>query len=263
MIEAGPNAVASVLDALPLGIVALDASDCVCWPNHAVCALLARGRDELLGASASTLFPDGELRLPAEGGRPARRFELQRRRADVMPPGWSEIVCLIESAAANVARPRADVVVLGSDLGRVDAVTGVMTRKALLADLAAQVSRTRRYGNPLSVLRLGMDARDELSLTSARRLVAQSLRGCLRWVDLVGILSPEVYLVILPETRMTSARKLSDKLRAEILRQLELAGCGADVSIDFTLAEWTPGDDAASLIERAARKMRQPTSAAL
>lgn len=134
-----------------------------------------------------------------------------------------------------------------------DALTGLPNERATSQALNQQVSRSRRYDNPLSVLlvRLAPPARGEHSDATIQSL-ARLLRDRLRWVDQLGRWREDAFLAVLPETGETDARALADKIHAA----LEEVTAGGDhplsgVALSYGLACWTKGDDARTLLRRA------------
>lgn len=242
---ADATAFVAVLEALPVGVVALDAEARVLWANAKACELTGRRADSLLGLRRQALT-DG-LGTDAQGGR---KVIWLGRTLDGGPAGWSEVGCLLEAENVRVAPLVAELSAVFGE-GRTDAVTGLLSRKAMLAELAAQVSRSRRYGNPLGIIRLNVAFPAGEDIRASRRVVAQALKGCLRWVDYVGAWSETEFLLILPETRIAPARKLALKVTAEVSRQLAAAGRGV-APVIASVAEWQRGEDAAALLDRAA-----------
>ncbi len=146
-----------------------------------------------------------------------------------------------------------------------DNLTGLPNRMALLQGLEPLISRSRRYNNPLSIVRLKLEHPDKLDAdhgaecgSEAFVRVSQLLRDQMRWADLVGRLDEDEFMLILPETPGDAATRLSEKLQAKIA-DLEIAGRGNGNAFRlisrFGTASWSKGDDAARLLKNAAPKM--------
>jgi GGDEF domain-containing protein len=123
--------------------------------------------------------------------------------------------------------------------------------------LEQQVSRSRRYGNPLSVIVIeitgaGADEAGAAPTTDPVRLaVGQFLRDQLRWVDFIGRGPDDRFTLVLPETPEPHATRLADKLRQR-LADLALPESDTRIKVEARLAVagWTKGDDAGRLLRR-------------
>jgi diguanylate cyclase (GGDEF)-like protein len=162
---------------------------------------------------------------------------------------------------------------LASQLSRLttrDPVTGLPNRQALLQGLEPLVSRSRRYNNPLSVVRLRINELDELdrahgedSGEQAVVKVSHLLRDQMRWADLVGRLDDNEFLLILPETSGDDAKTLASKLEAQIAElRVEHNGDTFSVTPRFGVAQWEKGDDANLLLKGALKSMQEAHGAA-
>lgn len=163
---------------------------------------------------------------------------------------------------------------LAEELSRLttrDAVTGLPNRQALMQGLEPLVSRSRRYENPLSVIRLriakpsvldqqyGAGAGDQALVR-----VSQLLRDQMRWADLIGRYADDEFLLILPETSGDAAASLVEKLsqRLESLTVKTPQGKTIDVDFRFGSSQWKKGDDAVLLLQAAADAMPPARGAA-
>lgn len=93
-----------------------------------------------------------------------------------------------------------------------DPLTGVLTRRALLAACSQELERSQRYGRPLTLLMMDLDhfkqvndshghqVGDKVLVDFVRRAAAQ-----LRRPDLLGRYGGEEFLVMLPETSLEEA----------------------------------------------------------
>ena len=140
-----------------------------------------------------------------------------------------------------------------------DPVTGMPNQKALFQSLESQVSRSRRYNNLLSVVILQINNLELLEDANKAELlvpISQMLNDQVRWADIVGKLSDNEFLLVLPETPNDACKSLSENL-AQRLNELALPASIASnykIAARFGYAEWEKGDDAGMLLLRA-RKM--------
>jgi diguanylate cyclase (GGDEF)-like protein len=263
-------ATAALADA-PLGILILDRDGLVHWLNDALESLLGIERGEVLGRGSAAvkaawrerLFtPGATLRLEEDGKRPARWLQTWTARG-----------------AAGTVRYYADITdlhVLREESHRLheelarhnvrDAVTGLPNRQALLQGLEPLVSRSRRYRNPLSVIRLRIDNLHDIDAAHGRgsgdkvlTAVACMLKDQLRWADLIGRFDNDEFLLVLPETDTDAAGHLLDKLRRclAVLRPYATDGSIVELAAHLGTASWQPGDDRAKLLRRARDRLEQ------
>lgn len=132
-----------------------------------------------------------------------------------------------------------------------DADTGLLNRLGLKQMLESQVARSRRYNNPLALIRMQIDGYAAPDHLPVLRAIAWLLNDQMRWADMIGCLEDDVVLFILPETSQQTATTLTDKIRGW-LRELPVEGSGQPVTIDvsFGVAEWRKGDDSRTLLQR-------------
>jgi len=129
-----------------------------------------------------------------------------------------------------------------------DRETGLMNERALMFALEPLVSRSRRYGNPLSLITLSL----ELPLDNEWALVAVSrlLKDQLRWADMVGRLDSGDFLLLLPETTGQDAWILANKLLKEV-------GGERFDGVHLGVTQWQVGDSAQSLLDRVGEAVAQ------
>ena len=77
-----------------------------------------------------------------------------------------------------------------------------------------------------------------------------------RMTDVVGRYGGEEFLLLLPNTGLEQARVLAERMRAG-LRLMPVTFRPEPVTASFGLAQWVPGDTAASLIDRADEALYQ------
>lgn len=164
---------------------------------------------------------------------------------------------------------------LAEELARLntrDTLTSLPNHKALWQALEPLISRSRRYENPLTLVRLRIATDTDLDAAhgpGAHDIVmvrlAQTLRDQVRWADLVGRFDESEFLLILPETTAESAQTLVEKLRERIseLRLTTERGSSFSISPLFGIASWQKGDDGRLLLKRAGDRLsREPKGAA-
>jgi diguanylate cyclase (GGDEF)-like protein len=106
---------------------------------------------------------------------------------------------------------------------RVDVLTGIANRRALVEVLGAETSRARRFGHALSVVILDLDHFKQTNDVHGHaagdkllRMVGRLLAGAARKGDTVARLGGEEFVAVLPETDLEGARRLAERLRLAI-----------------------------------------------
>jgi diguanylate cyclase (GGDEF)-like protein len=152
-----------------------------------------------------------------------------------------------------------------AELNPIDQATGLPNRRALFQSLEQQCSRSRRYGNALSIMLLRMDNLAEYTKifggdnTNQLLLqVSQALNDQTRWADMIGRLDSNEFLLILPETEEIETRGLKEKLNTA-MAAINLPGAeGTDfcLSVNFGMGQWRKGDDSDMLMQRAKQNLQ-------
>lgn len=114
-----------------------------------------------------------------------------------------------------------------------DALTGAMSRLAIMEHLETECARARRYGRPMSVVFMDVDGlkstNDELGHNAGddllRKLVASVTRNT-RSADLFGRLGGDEFLLVLPETDSVGAEAVAAKVRGFLVEEGLNATCG-------------------------------------
>ncbi len=106
-------------------------------------------------------------------------------------------------------------------LSSTDALTGIANRLYTEESLNKELERRSRYNQPVSVLLLDIDHFKNINDSYGHSLgdevlqgVARILKDNTRSSDIVGRWGGEEFLIILPETSITMAGRLAEKLRA-------------------------------------------------
>ncbi|MDH5259591.1 MAG: GGDEF domain-containing protein, partial [Gammaproteobacteria bacterium] len=140
-----------------------------------------------------------------------------------------------------------------------DSLTGLLNKRSLLQSLEPQVSRSRRYNNPLTLIVMEINNFEAHSnapkpaIDQALTAVSFYLRDQMRWVDLVGRTGDNEFTLILPETRLDDANTLVEKINARLAKLSLPDTPEVTISVDakFGVAEWEKGDDTSLLLKKA------------
>ncbi len=142
-----------------------------------------------------------------------------------------------------------------------DPATGLKNRRAILKELDRQISRSRRYENPLAVIRLTVETNGTPEhQRELMRSISQTLKDKLRWADEVGMLDQCTFLVVLPETLLDDAKELAVKLLGDRAAFRFKDGEG---KVRYGVAAWYKGDDLCKLLRRVQQDQEIDLSALL
>ncbi len=110
-------------------------------------------------------------------------------------------------------------------LSRFDLLTGLHSRAFLAASLDQEIRRAARTGRPFSLLLVDLDglkaANDRYGHDSGDRLlraVAEVLHGDVRVTDVAARYGGDEFVLLLPETEISGAALVADKVRVDIAR---------------------------------------------
>lgn len=145
---------------------------------------------------------------------------------------------------------------------RIDAITGLANRRAVMELLDEAWDEDRTGETPLSVLLVDVDGLAGVNDTfgpqagdRALEHIARVLSRTLRTDDLAGRLVGDEFLAILPGTPIAGALRTAEKLRAAVAEEfLAFDGGFWQASVSIGAAERAPGQDSPqALVESASR----------
>jgi diguanylate cyclase (GGDEF)-like protein len=115
-------------------------------------------------------------------------------------------------------------------LSEVDALTGVLNRRALYRRLRAELHRAHREGGTTAVILLDLDHFKQINDRHGHvagdrvlRRVGRHLRRFARASDSVGRIGGEEFLIVLPATSLQEASQFAERLRGQIAGRPEAA----------------------------------------
>ena len=264
------------LDDSPCGMLLLDRSGCILQLNPALETMLGHTTEQLLGQRLETLsFPalkglfkgEGLVHLASPGVRRERWLDCKRSRSS----GAAQAILFFQDVTEQV-RLSEEVEQLRrqvEELTITDELTGLSNQRALNRALSTQVTRSRRYQNPLSlaVLELSEESDPAAELSDGDLLGASRyLRDRLRWVDVIARWDHNHFVIVLPETNARDGAELINKISREFTpQQLPQTVQNQSLTLRFGLAEWQKGDDPRLLMERAAKDLngKSPSGASM
>ena len=248
--------VTALIGALRVPVIAQLADGYLAWANSAAEALFGTTMQSiqgkrvidlpLLGTRGRDALVEGE-RYQVTAGGPGPWVTLQVLELSEYD---LRLLVLLPSSA-----PRASVTAVGAAMGGryaaeagagIDPSSGLLDRASIAKMLETEVSRSRRYANPLSVLVVRLAASEHRSQTADPvSALGRTLEEETRWADRIGRWDARDLLLVLPETTAVAARALVAKLEQRLGQ--EPPPC----SVIFGVAEWMKGDDESRLATRA------------
>jgi diguanylate cyclase (GGDEF)-like protein len=254
----------ALYEACPIGMLAIDNEVCIRWVNPALETMLSLNGKELIGKNKSAL-PEGlhalfdetdilHLSLNGDGER-----WLQREVKEVADAANTPLrIHFYQDISPQVLAQRENDQLRRQveDLTITDPLTGMANRRATLQALEAQVTRSRRYGNLLTLgaVRLSHPDLPDVALPDASILaLAHYLRERLRWADIIGRYETELFLLLMPETSIEDSSRLLLQI-AEECREgalTEELGENPLPQLAIGVAAWEKGNDPQRLIQRA------------
>ena len=272
MLKIDHGSAQSALEHAPMGVMMVGANQVISWANTAMSEFLGTTPEQiqgrLLAELQSTQLRKNEfnenLWCASNPALPQYERWLILLEKQISPS--STVYYFVDST--ELVKLKAEKQNLLDQLENAstnDPLTGVLNKKALRQSLEPQVSRSRRYDNPLSMIILQIDGFNSsdaaISPVNEHVLKAVSfyLRDQMRWVDLVGRTDDNEFTLVLPETRYPDAERLAHKINNR-LSQLSLPDTPSiTVAIDckIGIAEWEKGDDANNLVQKAHRGLER------
>jgi diguanylate cyclase (GGDEF)-like protein len=258
-----PELVQKFLESLPAALAMLNKDNEIVWVNDSFVRITTLSRAELMGSVVTSLpeevqnmFKQGHIYLDANNKRDAYWLACMSVELEDCTMQYCSDVTQLQSLIEDRESLKTKV----AELNPHDPVTGMLNRRALFQNLEQQTSRSRRYGNAVSVMIMrianlldyirhyGNENADTLLLS-----VSQTLNDQMRWADVIGRLDKTEFLLILPETSEEATRELREKIREHVSKiVLPAVEDGSfNLQLEFGMAQWRKGDDVGMLMQRA------------
>lgn len=142
------------------------------------------------------------------------------------------------------------------ELAERDALTRIANRYRLEKALQLECERAQRFRQPLSLIAMDLDdfkpindryghARGDAALVR----VVDSLRTCLRELDLLARWGGDEFVIVLPQSTLGEALDVAGRLR-QVMAQLEPVG-ECRLTMSYGVVQWQEGEDHHALLARA------------
>ena len=141
-----------------------------------------------------------------------------------------------------------------------DELTGLLNRRAFLAALDTEITRSRRSGSPLALALIDLDhfksVNDRFGHAGGDEVLrrfADTAREAMRTTDVIGRLGGEEFAVLMPDTDQVQSGIAGERLRDAVARRRVVLSTGglAPVTISVGVAHYRAGEERDRLIIRA------------
>ncbi len=129
----------------------------------------------------------------------------------------------------------------------VDGLTGLANRRLYEAALAKELSRSDRFGEPVTLVLADLDdfkrvndAHGHPAGDEVLREFARTLKDCLREIDLAARWGGEEFAVLLPGTNAQGGITLAERMRSALAERVIVSAAGDRITMtaSFGVAEW-------------------------
>jgi diguanylate cyclase len=146
-----------------------------------------------------------------------------------------------------------------STLAITDPLTQVMNRRGITMGVLEAMAQAERYNTPLSVAMVDIDhfqrINDQFGESAGDKVLADLagvLADSLRMPDKVGRYEGEEFMVVLPHTPLTQAKKIAERIRANVANaKLSAGGKRTALTVSIGVTQYAKGADLELLWSRA------------
>ncbi|PJI48444.1 MAG: GGDEF domain-containing protein [Pseudomonas sp.] len=140
-----------------------------------------------------------------------------------------------------------------------DTLTGIANRRLLMERMREESERAQRHGESYVLAMLDVDRFKQVNDTWGHEVgdrvlveIGRAMESALRQYDLCGRWGGEEFLLILPDTRLTDAAAIIERVRNDIRCLAVCVGTNAlSVTASFGVAEHHPGESYSQTLSRA------------
>lgn len=251
-----------LFNSLSIGVVLCDSQDNIVWVNDGFLELMVAERNSVIGAPVAALLKHNltttvnslDVMRYETTSDDGRTLWLHCISAPIKVDGklTYSLRLLLDITEFQQRRNLRSLITTGIEDSRLDQISGILNRRAILQELNAEISRTRRYGNPLGLILLRYPVpviMHEDNVNMLLQSLANTLNDQLRWVDKLGALDKGEFLVVLPESDEESAQQTWKKINYAIQ---EVTMRPEQMNLDYTVAitAWVKNDTPDTMLER-------------
>lgn len=140
-----------------------------------------------------------------------------------------------------------------------DPLTGLANRTLIIKRLVQETSRASRSGHPFVLAMLDVDYFKQFNDRHGHEVgdrillsIAQAMRSSVREYDLCGRWGGDEFLMLFPETRLSEANSVMERLRHKVQDMELIVGSDAlSISVSIGMTEYLPEESFSDTINRA------------
>ncbi len=234
------------------GLLVMDQDGRITFANPEALSLLGYSMDELLGGDMHEMLhvspdgtpePRGECRMlkVRQTGATYRGEEETFRHKDgsILPVSVSASVIVREGKVNSIVVAFHDVTERKQfereleQRAQTDALTGLNNRRHFYELAESELSRSRRYSAPMTLLMLDLDNFKSINDTHGHHAgdevlqsFSQTCLKTLREIDIIARIGGEEFVVLMPETSSEQALEAAERLRITLAESEVVAGQG-------------------------------------
>jgi len=152
-------------------------------------------------------------------------------------------------------------------LGRVDALTSLLNRRAFYEEAQRIFARGQRHGDPVTLAYIDLDDFKTINDTEGHergdallRYTADTIRASVRLGDVSARLGGDEFVILLPETHAAGARAVVDRVRAAL--SVPRAGASRPIATSIGIVSCAaPPEDVETLVREADATMYEAKAA--
>ena len=260
----------ALLEQIPVGVLVTDSDGNITWSNKIIAAyvgkspeaLLQLKLDELKQSQLRPISKDSDTILVPGADKMLDRW-LKHSAVSIEDGKYVANFYNDITEVSNLLARQDELVEQLNHLSTSDPVSGLLNHRAMLQHLEPLVSRSRRYGNHLSVIAMEVLNADairkqygEEAFNATMVEISRLLKDQMRWADILSRTEDQRFVFVLPETDNQSAVHLANKIAAQLAELVvTFNGHSLHVQTGFGVSGWEKGNDSVLLLRRASQAL--------
>lgn len=269
-----PLAFEKAIDAIEIGIIALDSSDRISYLNPAIEKITGVSNNKNAGKDAKEIFPDfSELFAPdfrkteltlfddnVEKNYEVQKSTIKQRKNNVV----GQIITFHDISE------KTKLLKMTEKLALTDTLTNALNRRALLLHGEQEIQRAIRYDRSLSMILFDIDNFKHINDTYGHiggdqilKLIVSIIQKIIRKNDFIFRYGGDEFVILLVETNLAQAIETGERIRKELANfttndtSIEIN----KVSISLGITQYSSSDTLDNFIQRADQALYKAKSA--
>lgn len=246
----------TMLEASPVGTLLFDDGGQLVWANEQILNVLGTAPDNMAKITRGDIkgrFVAAADDIYQMADAESRFYQIRSHEISAKDQSYQVWYVTDVSEMESIRQTNLGLRKRVNEFAMLDPDTGLLTYPALLQNLELLITRSRRYGNPMSLLKIDVQCNvQELPREALLTSVGHMLKDQMRWADLISRGDDGRFVVIMPETPVEAVNNLVDKIRQNLATlQIPVAGDkSCQIIPAFGLTAWVKGDDSGLLLTR-------------